>query len=56
MSSWPIWVSIVLLLDAGFGLWNTNRLAPMIPPRRLLGIAALEAILALALAIWHFTR
>ena len=53
MSSWPIWVAIVLLLDAGLGLWNANRLAALIPPRRLVWIAALEAALALGLVAWQ---
>lgn len=54
MSSWPIWVAIVLLLDAGIGLWNTHRLARVIPPRRLFWIAIAEAALAFALVGWHW--
>ncbi|MCO5069221.1 MAG: hypothetical protein M9910_11165 [Kiritimatiellae bacterium] len=56
MSSWPIIIAIVLLLDAGVGLWNANRLAPIIPPRRLLGIAIAEALAAGGLVVWHFVR
>lgn len=54
MSTWRIWVAIILLLDAGIGLWNARRLSDVIPPRRLLWIAVLEAALALALVVWHF--
>lgn len=54
MSSWPIWIAIVLLLDAGIGLWNANRLATLIPPRRLGWIALLEALAAAGLAAWHW--
>ncbi len=54
MSSWPVWISIALLFDAGVGLWNAHRLAAMIPPRRLMWIAALEAALAAGLAAWHW--
>jgi hypothetical protein len=53
MESWRIWVAIVLLLDAGVGLWNARRLARVIPPRRLAWIAALEGAVAAALVLWH---
>lgn len=56
MSSWPIWIAIVLLLDAGFGTWNAQRLARVIPPRRLFVIAIAEAMLAVALVAWHAFR
>lgn len=55
MSSWRIWAAIILLLDAGIGLWNERRLSSVLPPRRLLWIASLEAALALALVVWHFS-
>ncbi len=54
MQSWRIWVAIVLLLDAGIGLWNARRFAPIIPPRRLGWIAVIEGVIAVALALWHF--
>lgn len=53
MSAWPMWVAIALLLDASVGLWNTRRLARVIPPRRLFWIAMAEAGLAVALVVWH---
>ena len=54
MSSWRIWVAIVLLVDAGIGLLGASRLAAVLPPRLLLRIAWAEALLAGALVVWHF--
>lgn len=56
MSAWPIWIAILLLLDAGIGLWNAQRLANVIPPRRLIWIAIAEAVIAIGLAAWHWSR
>lgn len=56
MSSWPIWVAIILLLDAGIGLWNAHRLSRVMPPRHILRIALIEAAAATALLIWFFLR
>lgn len=56
MSSWPIWIAIILLLDAGIGSWNADWLSRVIPPRRLLRIALIEACVAIALLIWFFAR
>ncbi|MCS6772116.1 MAG: hypothetical protein NZ740_08855 [Kiritimatiellae bacterium] len=55
MHAWKIWVAILLLLDAGLGLWNAQRLAHVVPPRRLVWIASVEAVIAILLAIWHFS-
>ncbi|MCZ7592973.1 MAG: hypothetical protein M5U15_12925 [Kiritimatiellae bacterium] len=56
MSSWPIWVAIILLLDAGIGLWNAHWLSRLMPPRHILRIAIIEAAVAIALLVWFFLR
>ena len=49
-----IWIAIVLLVDAGIGLWGENtwqKLAPSINIRR---VALIEAAAALAIVAIHF--
>jgi hypothetical protein len=54
MSSWPIWIAILLLVDAGVGLLNVERFGRVISPRTLRRVAISEAALAIALVVWHF--
>ncbi len=56
MSSWPVWVAIILLLDVGIGFLSANRLATIIPLKRLAWVGMVEVIVAIGLLIWHFTR
>lgn len=54
MSSWPIWIAIVLLVDAGVGLLGIERFGRTIAPRIIRRVALSEAALAIALVVWHF--
>ena len=50
-----MWVAIVLLLDAAFGLWNHERvhvLAPRINIPRIALIEALAALILILLGLW----
>ena len=48
-----IWVAILLLLDASFGLWNHKRFEKSLPKINIAKIALFEAFVALALLIVH---
>ena len=54
MSSWRIWVAIVLLIDAGIGLLGISRFSSILPARLITRIAVIEATLAILLVAWHF--
>ena len=56
MESWRIWLAIVLLIDAGIGLLGLSRFEKLISARLLTRIALTEAVFALGLVAWHFTR
>jgi hypothetical protein len=49
-----IWVAIVLLLDAAFGLWNHDRFRQLAPKINIFRIALLEAFAALVLLAVRF--
>lgn len=46
-----IWVAIVLLLDAAFGLWNHERVQAVAPKLNIPRIALIEASAALVLIL-----
>ena len=48
-----VWVAIVLLLDASFGLWNHKRFEKSVPNVNIARIALLEGFVALILLIVH---
>lgn len=48
-----IWVAIILLLDASFGLWNHERFEKSLPKINIARIALFEAAAALILLIVH---
>ncbi len=49
-----IWVAIILLLDASFGLWNHERFKKSMPKLNIARIALLEAVSALILLVVHY--
>lgn len=49
-----IWVAIVLLLDAAFGLWNHERFRNFAPKINVFRVALAEAFLALVLLAVRF--
>ena len=49
-----LWVAIVLLLDAGFGLWNHERFAKIAPKVNVVRVAWIEAGAAFFLLLLHF--
>lgn len=46
-----IWVAIILLLDAGIGLWNQERFARVVPGVPVMKIAMLEVAAAFFLLV-----
>lgn len=53
-SSWRLWAAILLLLDAAFGLWFSDRLGSLWPPGRVRRIALIDAAAALGILVIHF--
>ena len=49
-----VWVAILLLLDASFGLWNHERFQKSLPKINIAKIALIEAIIALILLTVHY--
>ena len=49
-----IWVAILLLLDAAFGLWNHERFRESLPKINIARIALIEAAVALILVLVHY--
>ncbi|MGE4490628.1 MAG: hypothetical protein AB7E95_13890 [Kiritimatiellales bacterium] len=49
-----MWAAIVLLLDAGFGLWNHERFRQVAPKINILRVALIEAGAAFFLLLLHF--
>lgn len=49
-----IWAAIVLLADAGFGLWNHDRFKNLAPGIDVRKVALIEAGAAIFLAALHF--
>jgi hypothetical protein len=49
-----IWAAILLLLDAGFGLWNHDRFRKLAPGINVRKIAFIEAGIAALLATFYF--
>lgn len=50
-----MWAAVVLLLDAGFGLWNHERfeaLAPKINIPRMALIEAFAALILVLIGLW----
>jgi hypothetical protein len=50
-----IWIAIVLLADAGIGLFFSNRLQPRLRRVNVVRIALVEAAAALVIVVIHFT-
>jgi hypothetical protein len=48
-----VWTSVLLLLDAAFGLWNHDRFSKIAPKINIFRIAMLEAGVAFLLLIVH---
>ena len=46
-----IWVAILLLLDAAFGLWNHERVQELAPEINIVRLALIEAAAALILVL-----
>lgn len=46
-----VWVAVILLLDASFGLWNHDRFSRIAPKINIFRIALLEAAVAFLLLI-----
>ena len=46
-----VWVAIVLLLDAAFGLWNHERVQALVPKINIARMALIEAAAALVLIL-----
>jgi hypothetical protein len=46
-----MWVAIILLLDAAFGLWNHERFQELVPRVKIVRIALIEALAALILVL-----
>lgn len=51
-----LWIAILLLLDAAFGLWFEPRFARALPRVRIRWIALAEGVLGLLLIAWHVLR
>jgi hypothetical protein len=47
------WAAIVLLFDAAFGLWNSERFGKMVPKINIMRIAFIEAGVAFVLLLVH---
>ncbi len=48
------WVAVLLLVDAGIGLWNEQRLREIMPRANVRRIALIEAFVAFAILTLHF--
>ena len=48
-----VWAAILLLLDAGFGLWNHDRFSQVAPKINIFKMALIEAGIAGCLLIVH---
>jgi hypothetical protein len=46
-----IWSAILLLLDAAFGLWNSDRVQALAPKLNIPRIALMEGLIALLLVL-----
>lgn len=46
-----VWVAVILLLDAAFGLLNHERFQVLVPKVNILYLALLEAVIALILVL-----
>lgn len=51
-----LWISILLLLDAGLALWNEHRIKHVLPSWNIKRIAILEGVIAVFLIFFHIWR
>jgi uncharacterized membrane protein YidH (DUF202 family) len=49
-----IWIAILLLLDAAFGLWNYERIEAAVPRIKVVKVAMIEGVVALILVLVPF--